>query len=159
MCIQQIRRFPSQARTFSTCACGESPKLKCYRSVSRSKNGYNIARTCFVKFAYSIPALGRVVNEKLSGVLIDNLLSRCTLFRPVFTHSACRPVPESGMSVSREALIAKRGRIQSYLDTLKNQELITEFDEVLWYGTVEQVRVKQDGKLRFIFKDETEIEI
>ena len=58
----------------------------------------------------------------------------------------------------REALIAKRGRIQSYLDTLKRQELITEFDEVLWYGMVDKVRVTLDGKLRFIFKDETEIE-
>ncbi len=58
----------------------------------------------------------------------------------------------------REAVIAKRGRIQSYLDTLKRQELVADFDEVLWYGTVDQVRVTQDGKLRFIFKDETEIE-
>lgn len=63
------------------------------------------------------------------------------------------------VSERREALIAKRGRIQSYLDTLKRQELITEFDEVLWYGTVDQVRVSQDGKLRFIFKDGTEIEV
>ena len=59
----------------------------------------------------------------------------------------------------REALIAKRGRIQSYLDTLNRQDLITEFDEVLWYSAVDQVRVTQDGKLRFIFKDGTEIEI
>jgi hypothetical protein len=28
---------------------------------------------------------------------------------------------------------------------------------VLWYGTVAQARVTQDGKLRFIFKDEIEI--
>jgi hypothetical protein len=41
---------------------------------------------------------------------------------------------------------------------LKWQELITEFDEVLWYGTVDQVRVTKDGKLRLIFKDGTEIE-
>ena len=27
------------------------------------------------------------------------------------------------------------------------------FNETLWYGTVEQVRVLKDGKLRFIFKD------
>ena len=39
----------------------------------------------------------------------------------------------------REALIAKRGRIQSYLDTLNQQKLIAEFDEVLWYGTMDQV--------------------
>lgn len=49
------------------------------------------------------------------------------------------------VSAQREALISKRGRIQSYLDTLKNQGLITVFDEVLWYGTVDQVRVTQDG--------------
>ena len=58
----------------------------------------------------------------------------------------------------REALIAKRGRLQSYLDTLKRQELITEFDEVLWYGTVDQVRVTHDGNLKIIFKDGSEIE-
>lgn len=58
----------------------------------------------------------------------------------------------------REALIAKRGRIQSYLDTLNRQELITEFDEELWYGTVDQVRVTQDGRLWLIFKDGTKIE-
>lgn len=58
----------------------------------------------------------------------------------------------------REALIAKRGRLQSYMDTLKRQGLITEFDEVLWHGMVNQVRVTQDGKLRFIFNDETELE-
>jgi hypothetical protein len=46
------------------------------------------------------------------------------------------------VSEQREALIAKRGRIESYLDTLNWQELITEFDEVLWYGTVDQVRVR-----------------
>ena len=62
------------------------------------------------------------------------------------------------VSEQREALVAKRGRIQSYLDTLKPQELIAEFDEVLWYGMVDQVRVVKDGKLRFFFKDGTEIE-
>ena len=55
-------------------------------------------------------------------------------------------------------LIAKRGQLQSYLDTLQRQELITEFDEVLWHGMVDQVLATQDGKLRFVFKDETEIE-
>ena len=65
----------------------------------------------------------------------------------------------NAISEQREALIAKRGCLQSYLDTLKQQELIAEFDEVLWYGAVDQVRVTQDGKLKFIFKDETEIEV
>ena len=58
----------------------------------------------------------------------------------------------------REAIIAKRGWMQSYLDTLKRQGLIAEFDEALWYGTVDQVRVTQNGKLRFIFKDGTVFE-
>ena len=59
----------------------------------------------------------------------------------------------------REALIAKRGCLQSYLDMLKRQELITEFDEVLWYGMVDQVQVTQDGKIRFVFKDEASAQI
>ena len=42
----------------------------------------------------------------------------------------------SEVSEQREALIAMRGRIQSYPDTLKWQDLIVEFDEVLWYRTV-----------------------
>jgi len=62
------------------------------------------------------------------------------------------------VSEQREALIAKRGRLQSYLDTLKQQELIAEFDEVLWYCMVDQVRVTQDGKLQIIFQYNTEIE-
>jgi site-specific DNA recombinase len=62
------------------------------------------------------------------------------------------------VNAQRETLIANRGQIQCYLETLKNQELIAEFDEVLWYGTMDQARVTQDGKLRFIFKDGTEID-
>jgi hypothetical protein len=54
------------------------------------------------------------------------------------------------VSERREALIAKRVRLQNYLETLKEQELINEFDEALWYGTVEQVRVTIDGILGFI---------
>ena len=49
--------------------------------------------------------------------------------------------------------------LQSYLETLSRKDLITNFDEVLWNGMVNQVRVTQDGRLRFIFKDKTEIEI
>ena len=62
------------------------------------------------------------------------------------------------VSEQREALVAKRGRLQNYLDTLKRQELIAEFDEVVWHGMVDKVRVTKDGKLRVIFKDDTEIE-
>ena len=59
----------------------------------------------------------------------------------------------------REVLIAKRGRIQNYLGTLQRQELITEFDEVLWYGTVERVWASAKGSVRFVFKDGQEVEI
>lgn len=58
----------------------------------------------------------------------------------------------------REALIAKRGRIQSYLETFKYQQLISEFDEVLWYGVIDHVLVTPGGKLRFFFKDGIVIE-
>lgn len=59
----------------------------------------------------------------------------------------------------REALTAKRGQIMGYLQNLRGQGLISEFDEALWYGTVEQVRVTKESKLRFIFKDGVDIEI
>ena len=49
--------------------------------------------------------------------------------------------------------VGKRGKLAEYLETLKNQGIISSFNETLWYGTVEQVRVLKDGKLRFIFKD------
>ena len=49
--------------------------------------------------------------------------------------------------------IAKRCKLTEYLETLKAQGLISRFNETLWYGTVEQVRVRKDGTLRFVFKD------
>ena len=55
--------------------------------------------------------------------------------------------------------IAQRGMLKEYLATLRAQGPITSFDETLWYGTVEQVRVKADNRLCFIFKDGKEIEI
>ena len=62
------------------------------------------------------------------------------------------------MEATRDAMTAKRGQIMVYLETLREQGLVRSFDEALWYGTVEHVRVTQDGKLRFVFKDATEIE-
>ena len=49
--------------------------------------------------------------------------------------------------------IAKRGKLTEYLETLRNQGLISSFNETLWYGTVEQVRVTTEGNLRFILRD------
>ena len=55
--------------------------------------------------------------------------------------------------------IAKRGKLTEYLETLRNQGLISSFNETLWYGTVEQVRVTAEGNLRFIFRDGQEITV
>ncbi len=61
------------------------------------------------------------------------------------------------LDAERARLTAKRGQLAAYLDTLKATGPITRFDETLWHGTVEQLRVMADGKLRFIFKDGKEI--
>ena len=55
--------------------------------------------------------------------------------------------------------IAKRGKLTEYLDALKEQGVISRFNETLWYGTVEQVRVNDKGNLRFIFRDGQEITV
>ena len=55
--------------------------------------------------------------------------------------------------------IAKRGKLTEYLAALKEQGLISRFNETLWYSTVEQVRVTADGHLRFLFKGGQEIEV
>ena len=55
--------------------------------------------------------------------------------------------------------IAKRGKLTEYLDALKEQGVISRFNETLWYGTVEQVRVTTEGNLRFIFRDGQEITV
>lgn len=41
----------------------------------------------------------------------------------------------------------------------KRKELMTEFDEQLWIAAVDKVTVFYDGKLLFVFKDGTEIEV
>lgn len=63
------------------------------------------------------------------------------------------------VEAERARRIAQRGTLKEYLATLSTQGPITSFDETLWYGTVEQVRVKADNRLCFIFKDGKEIEI
>ena len=54
---------------------------------------------------------------------------------------------------------AKRGQIAEYLSHIRDQSLITGFNETLWYGTAERVRVTVDGKLRFIFKGGQEVTV
>ena len=64
----------------------------------------------------------------------------------------------SEMEAHREALTAKRGKLKGYLDMLRKQGLIKTFNETLWCGAIEQVRIKEDGTMRFIFKDEAVVE-
>ena len=59
----------------------------------------------------------------------------------------------------QKQLVGKRGKLAEYLETLKNQGLISSFNETLWYGTVEQMRVTTEGNLRFIFRDGQEITV
>ena len=47
-----------------------------------------------------------------------------------------------------------------FLDGLQKQEdLVTEFDENLWYSLIEYVTVFTKEDVRFIFKDGTEIKV
>ena len=62
------------------------------------------------------------------------------------------------INAQQSALAARQGKIAEYISLLREQGLITEFNERLWYATVDQVRVLADGRLRFIFKDGTRIE-
>jgi len=62
------------------------------------------------------------------------------------------------VEVHREALTAKRGKLKGYLDLLRMQGPIRTFNETLWCGAIEQVRIKEDGTMRFIFKDRAFVE-
>ena len=62
------------------------------------------------------------------------------------------------INAQQSALAARQGKIAEYISLLREQGLITEFNESLWYATVDQVRALADGRLRFIFKDGTQIE-
>lgn len=42
---------------------------------------------------------------------------------------------------------------------MPEQGLFSRFNETLWYGTVEQIRVTDKGNLRFIFRDGQEITV
>ncbi len=71
-------------------------------------------------------------------------------------HEIQRRIAE--VDVRREALTAKRGKLLGYLDMLRKQGPIRSFNETLWCGTVEQVRILRDETMRFIFKDGTKVE-
>ena len=55
---------------------------------------------------------------------------------------------------------AKRANINRFLKTLARQtDLVTEFDEELWYTTVDRVNVYKDGRLCVVFRDGGEVEL
>ncbi len=59
-----------------------------------------------------------------------------------------------------ERTLAKRANIMRFLKMLVKQgDLITEFDEELWYITVESVTVYADQRLLLTFRDGSEISI
>lgn len=52
----------------------------------------------------------------------------------------------------------KRENMSRFIKTLeKNDSLLTEFDEKLWYATVDRVIVQSDHEITFRFKDGTEL--
>lgn len=71
-------------------------------------------------------------------------------------HETKRCIAE--VEACREALTAKRGKLRGYLDMLRKQGPIRTFNETLWCGAVEQVRIKEDGTMHFIFKDGAVVE-
>lgn len=71
-------------------------------------------------------------------------------------HEAQRRIAEA--EAHWEALTAKCGKLKGYLDMLREQGPIRTFNEALWCGAVEQVRILKDRTMRFIFKDGAVVE-
>ena len=64
------------------------------------------------------------------------------------------------IEVARTERRAKRANINRFLKTLKRQaDIVTEFDEELWYITIERLEVYKGGRLRVIFRDGGEVDI
>lgn len=69
---------------------------------------------------------------------------------------------KTGLEGINEKRLERRAKQESILFFIKELEqskgLIKEFDEELWLGTVEKVRVNSEARVTFIFKDGMEIE-
>lgn len=53
-----------------------------------------------------------------------------------------------------EARNAKRSELESFLNLLDGREgLLTEFDEALWLGIVDKMKVDAEGGVTFVLKD------
>lgn len=55
--------------------------------------------------------------------------------------------------------IAQKEKIRRFLKELRQTNLVREFDEKLWYATIELVTVHLDKTLGFTFRDGTEISV
>ncbi len=55
--------------------------------------------------------------------------------------------------------LAKKMSIRCFMDKLSQQDIITTFDEELWYTTVDVVKVSLDGKMTFVFQDGSTVEV
>jgi len=63
------------------------------------------------------------------------------------------------IEVARTERRAKRANINRFLKALARQEsLVAEFDEELWYITVDRVEAFEDGRLVVCFRDGGEVE-
>ena len=62
------------------------------------------------------------------------------------------------MCVVQQEVKLKREVIKSYIGRLEEQEhVLTEFDEDLWNGLVDHIKVFAKDDVRVVFKDGTEI--
>ena len=60
----------------------------------------------------------------------------------------------------KEERLANRDLIGGFiLELTQYNEMLAEFDEKLWVAIIDKVTVFQDGRLMFVFKDRTEIEV
>ena len=62
------------------------------------------------------------------------------------------------LQLEKSERITKKEVLRGFIAELSNQtEVLTEFDSHLWNGILERVTVFEDGKLKFLFKDGTDI--
>ncbi len=70
----------------------------------------------------------------------------------------CRGLDEVSQTITEKQ--AHREKIELFLDRLQKQkEMVTEFDEDLWYSLIEYVTIFEKEDIRFTFKDGTEIKV
>ena len=64
------------------------------------------------------------------------------------------------LETERLERMAKRTNIRCFMERLSKQaDLITAFDEELWYTTVDTVKIYKDKRMAFIFRDGSTVEV